>query len=54
MKLKLALQRLSVKAEMRPLNLGLHKTVSLILCAFYVATDSGQREFSMVVSKRPS
>ena len=34
MKLKLALQRLSVEAEMRRVNLKLHYTVSFILCRF--------------------
>ena len=41
MKLKLALQRLSVEAEMRPVNSKLHKTVSYILCGFHVVTDTG-------------
>ena len=41
MKLKLALQQLLVEAEMRPVNLKLHKTVSFILCEFYVVADTG-------------
>ena len=41
MKFKLALQRLPVEAEMRPVNSKLHKTVSYILYGFYVVTDPG-------------